>query len=516
MSRTSLDRGFGILYDRDGAIEVMCTLSPEFLRNPVPWSGLLAGVLLLGILPASGFALSMERIATLPGIANSPFPCGDANHNGFPECYGASYFGTGIGDDTLVIFEYEGNNSFARYTYPHFSTVLCFGYSDGESLGEIATENGSYEIRICRSLTRDSFPTNTIWHDSINEGNASYAWFTDLDRDGHQELAWNKWCRGIWLFENVYGNVFETAAVLANNPPYGDYIHFDVGEFDNDRMMELVCGRRDSRDSGVVFVFEALGPDNQYVLSAVCSTASFCNPGIATAHDMDLNGRSEILVFGQCFNHNNDSTGRLAIYEATSHAQYRTVWECRIRYGWFPNGYTIVVGDVDGDQVEEFAVTNGYEVRLFKCVGPADYEQVWLLPIPAVNIKLFDLNADGRCELIVDQGGIMSDTAFVYEDTTGLTQVSEARPTPRPLRLEVRPAIVKLGASARFSGLPESSELSLYSASGQLVRRQATGRSTALTWDLTDQQGRRVPAGTYFAVVRSGDQTARCKLCIVN
>jgi len=50
----------------------------------------------------------------------------------------------------------------------------------------------------------------------------------------------------------------------------------------------------------------------------------------------------------------------------------------------------------------------------------------WVINVPALNVKLFDVNGDGRAEVIMDEG-IFSDTALVFEDTDGLALDEFAR-----------------------------------------------------------------------------------------
>ena len=52
----------------------------------------------------------MVKIAQLPQQLGTNFPIGDANHNSRDEIYGTSALPT----DSLLIYEYEGNNQFQR------------------------------------------------------------------------------------------------------------------------------------------------------------------------------------------------------------------------------------------------------------------------------------------------------------------------------------------------------------------------------------------------------------------
>jgi len=67
-----------------------------------------------------------------------------------------------------------------------------------------------------------------------------------------------------------------------------------------------------------------------------------------------------------------------------------------------------------------------------------------------------------------------------------------------------------------FPGLAKGTELAIYDIRGRAVLNRTAAQAGDWRWDLTDQHGCGVPAGTYFAVIRFRDQTTRTKLCVVN
>ena len=185
---------------------------------------------------------------------------------------------------------------------------------------------------------------------------------------------------------------------------------------------------------------------------------------------------------------------------------------CSLSYAYNPFvGGSVAAGDVDGDGVDEFAASAGLDVRLFKSVGQAQYAQTWQVDWRAVGwMRFFDINRDSREELIISCG----DSTYIYEDTLGLG-VAEFAKTPAPRTVAIRPTITRVGAPVLFSGIPLGAAVEIHGIDGRLVRRQFQVRQSSWTWDLRDQSGNFVPAGTYFAVVRSKDRSTSLKLCVV-
>jgi hypothetical protein len=168
------------------------------------------------------------------------------------------------------------------------------------------------------------------------------------------------------------------------------------------------------------------------------------------------------------------------------------------------------VGDVDGDKVPEFAVGKGGGVLLFKCTGPDRYEQVWSFDSARGYVRLFDINSDTRAELIFDVGIY----CYIYEDTAGLG-MAEFERLPKPSQVRAQPFLARVGQSVRLSGLSTGSLVQIHDPCGRLVRETAIPRPEDWLWDLRDARGQPVPAGSYIAVIRSPQQSASLKLCVI-
>jgi hypothetical protein len=468
-------------------------------------SGLSVGIALIAVftcLPTCpGWSMDMQQIAVFPCNLTEFYPSGDANGNGKTEVYGTA---TGI-SETLVVFEHVVGDSWARIqTNTRVYGVWAFGDGDGDSLKELLGQNMNNTIVAWESPDLHSFPSESVWAVTVDNGRYGYPRFTDLDLDGRQEIAIRGSfpSSGIRLFENTANNRYESAAVLVN-PARNDCEQFDVGDFDRDGYPEVVSGS--STSEGLVNLNECTGRDNEYRLSATCSTGTFETYTVGAAHDMDGDSWPEFLTYGRT--DHSSFAAKIEVWEATGNDCYHKVWEYPVESGmWWKN---IATGDVDGDGRDEWALNTGNgPILLFDCVGPDSYQLAWTGTGSWSYVGLRDLNDDGKSELIYDTP---DNRCLIYEDMS--VGASDFRPR-QPVPAVRAPSIVH--GPFRFDGLTGSSEVELYSTNGRLVQSKAIRRQTSWTWDLTDRHGRRVPASTYFVLIRCQGQTASTKLCVVN
>lgn len=464
-------------------------------------------------LAASAQAVQIARIARLEQLYDN-FPCGDANHNSLPEIYGNSST-----SDSVVAYEWQRGDSFRRTSLKLVpGGVWDFGDGDGDGLMEVIGQLWGGTAAIWESPAPDSLPTDSVFAVRPVQGGSGYLYprFIDLDQDGLQELAMVAENHGIWLYENTGNNAYALAAVLSDSPPehIGHYGIFDVGDLDGDSLMDLVTG--DGRNW--VTVFEATGNDNEYVMAARCTISTFVNYSVAVAHDMDGNGWPEFVLLGKDQpvedtsdqKHPSDVPGKVMVFEATGREKYEEVWEEPVEVAWMGCPY-ISAGDIDGDCVDEFAVGTGGSCLLYKCDGPGSYSQIWANHNCNAFVRLYDVNCDGRAEIIFDEG----DSCSVYEDTTGLVGIAEFTRSPLRPSVTIQSSIARLGAAALFSDIPPDAIVEIHGIDGRLVRRQPQVRQSNWTWDLRDHAGNLVPAGTYFGVIRSKGRSTSLKLCVV-
>jgi hypothetical protein len=444
----------------------------------------------------------MAQIAKFEHLGGN-YSCGDARHCGRYAVYGENFSGA---PDSVIGYECEYASVFRRIVTGGLTRegIWAFGDGDGDGLMELVGlgEQGA-SVAIYESRTDTSYPIDSVW--GAHELASNYPhpkYIGDFFGDGHQELALLAGGYGVCLFENTGDDQYSLVAVLADTAPYpypdGD---FDVGYLDRDSLMELVAGT----GHNCILVYKATGPNHQYVLAARCSTETYQTPNVAVAHDMDQNGLPEFIAIGP------DDGMDLMIYEAMTGGGYHQVWE-QTRPDWYQDwfGNPISVGDIDGDKTEEFAVQTGGGVALFKCTGPHDYTEVWSRESTGTYLRLFDINQDGRAEVLFDgpQG------TEIWEDTEGLG-VAEFSKFSLESPVKVWPSVARLGASLLFSGLPPDANVEVLSLDGRLVNRASGVRQSTWSWDLRNQSGNLVPAGTYFAVIRSKGKSTSLKLCLV-
>ncbi len=493
--------------ERDNSIEsAMIPSLTAFLERRSNVGLTLACILALSATPAN--AIKMAKIAQFSYDFgwHSNFPCGNVR-DGKCAIFGNSAYPT----DSMVAYEYEGDNQFQRVNTGVIPVWGPWAFGDGDNDGkmEVAAMGGGAmyaTVVIWEAQSQNSFPSESVWSACPRLGGGQYCYmkYVDFWRDGHQEVAVAAGDSGIKLYKNSGDNSYFQAAALTDTPPpwftVGD---FAVADLDRDSLMDLVTGNGSSSN---LRVFEAIGNDS-WTLAAICTTATDDNTDIASAHDMDLDGWPEFVVIGI----NGADAMVVSVCEATGRHHYRPVWQQACPdFNQGDYGNPISVADVDGDQVEEFGVSTGGGVALFKCSGPHEYSEVWHRESTGTYLRLFDINSDSRAEVIFDgpQG------TEIWEDTEGLG-VAEFSKLPQPRLVSVQPTVARLGVPVVFSGVPPGSDIEVLSLDGRLVSRTRGVRQLTWTWNLRNRSGNLVPAGTYFAVIRSKGKSTSLKLCLV-
>jgi hypothetical protein len=454
------------------------------------WMSVAAAVLLAVTVGIASANIAMSRVAAFWEEFAGTFPCGDANHNLLPEIYGTSDHN----HDSLVIYENQGGNSYREIkTGVRIRWVRDFGYGDGESLAELINA-----VTIYRALNPDTFPTESVYTFNPPCG-AIFTKFTDLDRDGRCEVAFgSNGVNGSGI--NLYENQGVDQWVHVPFPWSGAEGQFAFADFDQDGHTEIASGDAD----GDLYIFKCTG-DDQYV--RVCSTSlapdveSYC---CTAANDLEGDSVPRFIILslsegGWC---------NVRVYQTGPESLYQCIWSTQIQRG-DEDYWSISAGDVNGDSKDEFAITNGAEVLLFENTGKHQYQQVWQYSPGGAWAQLFDLNGDGRKELIISP-----DSTYIFEDTNGLG-VAEFTKLPQLHTVTVQPTIARLGAPVMFSGVPPGADIEVHSLDGRLVNRAQGVRQSTWTWDLRNQSGNLVPAGTYFAVIRSKGRSTSLKLCLV-
>ncbi|MBM3315694.1 hypothetical protein FJY71_07665 [candidate division WOR-3 bacterium] len=200
-------------------------------------------------------------------------------------------------------------------------------------------------------------------------------------------------------------------------------------------------------------------------------------------------------------------TCQLAVLESPANDSFCIAWTTLLDGAYF-HELDIAVGDVDGDSVPELAATDGWHVRIFRCTGNDQYEQVWQMDCYHDPVGLCDVNCDGHAELLIDGDACM----HVYKYVSGGGGAEQAR--RRLEQVAVEPAVVAGGKEVRVrmeEGGTGAAEVHVLDVAGRTVAVVPLGRTGCATW-----QTRGVAPGAYFVRVSSGSLSVTRKVLVVS
>jgi hypothetical protein len=473
----------------------------------VPLPAAILCLVLACVLPAPSFAqdhAELVKVATLPKYFAGYWPCFDGNHDGNYDVFGT--YGPQGAARMLVCEDTSGNSFRIDSTGLLTGWILDAGDGNGDSLCDVIGSPSESNFEVWEAVAPDSFPSQLVWDDTP-PCYVNYAQLCDVNRDGRKEIVvCGSSGVGICVYENQGGSHYVEVPFPRRTTRADISGTFAVGDFDLDGHTELAGGHA----YGELLLYECAG-NNQF--ARVCSLSYYPNEGEdywhAAANDMDGDGLPKLVSLFRRFDTQTDSCF-IRIFEEPVHNQLVCV--CSLTYAYDPfNAGCVAAGNVDGSGRDMFAVSTGLDVRLFKSTGLHQYAQTWQVDVPAVRwFRFFDINQDSRDELIISCG----DSTYIYEDTNGLG-VAEFTKLPQLHTVAVQPTIARLGAPVMFSGLPPDAAIEVHSLDGRLVSRASGVRQSTWSWNLRNQSGNLVPAGTYFAVIRSREKSTSLKLCVV-
>jgi hypothetical protein len=156
--------------------------------------------------------------------------------------------------------------------------------------------------------------------------------------------------------------------------------------------------------------------------------------------------------------------------------------------------------------VPEFALS-GDGLRLFRCVGPDLYEQFWAGPRCGPEIGMYDLNRDGKGELICRTQ--LSQTVIYEYFSLGLEELERRRLE----QMAVEPTVVARGRAVQVRVTSGEwrvvDEVEVLDVAGRRTATLAVGRTGCATW-----QTRGVAPGAYFVRVSSGSLSVARKVIV--
>ncbi|NPV13306.1 T9SS type A sorting domain-containing protein [candidate division WOR-3 bacterium] len=450
---------------------------------------------LLSLLATTPDSFEFREIARVRGFARDRYVCGDADHDGRQEIYMMLFK---EGEWTNYILEYTGGSQFDTFPLGYIqATVWDIGDADQDGKTDLLAETEISLFSVLESADSMSLPSVIVWRVSAGVG-PDPARITDLDVDGAREVTFyteSITTREIKVYEctgpDTYNLVCRKSHWLFKN-------FIQTPDLDRDGIPELLVA-----DGVSVYIYEAVADDSMVVkdsFSLPSRTYSF-HYAVGAAPDMDRDGKNEAIVFGIDW----DDNGILGVVESPCNDSFELVWVTSFYPAHPFYGNSIGVGDVDGDSIPEFAVTDGYGVRLFRCTDKDRYEQFWQTEGIGYRywgeMTLYDINTDGKAELI-----------YRHQDSTQWTiireyvslGVSERQPAELQ-RVSIYPLFVAKGAVVRLSGLPPGTKIVILDASGRVIASPEEN-----LWHTTT-----ATPGAYFVRIQLGNQSITHKVLVL-
>jgi len=358
---------------------------------------------------------------------------------------------------------------------------------------------GETTIESYESVDSFSLPLNQVWVETLRaQASPMNAIISDLDGDSVREITVDDDYRVcISVFENVANNEYALSTCLPSGPGVACGLAQTM-DMDRDGKPELAVGQ----DVGVVIFFEAVADDSlvRRAVRRLCPSPTHAALviGLAAAPDIDHDGRTELVAVCCAYQ---QSITTISVLESPTNDSFAVVWSVDVP----GNGLTwsAAVGDVDGDSVPEFVANDGRGVHLFRCTGNDQYEQFWTAYTGSGEATLYDVNADGKAELLYNSEG----QVIIRE---WLPVGVEERWSEKLRQMEILPSVVRSRAVVRVSGLPPSAEVEVVDATGRVVASGPSGASSFVLGTLD------LEAGAYFIRIRVGNQAIVRKVLVVD
>ncbi len=425
---------------------------------------------------------AMVAVADLPFALFSVVPCGDADHDGLRE------FCAFARDDSgwPHAVEYVDSGHFSSARIGRRLSIHTLGDLDRDGFGDVVASGDFAGFKVLESPDSFSVPTVPVWQTPDTIGCAYSFTTADIDVDSAREFLVDYASKHLVIYECVGNNRFERKQLIR---PGG--VPTQTPDMDRDGVPELVVGR----DGGCVAFYEAAGDDSVVFRDTVRISAAADHSyffAMTGARDMDRDGRHELIA--PCWDRDH-AVLRLAVLESPANDSFVVVWAEERPGGWL---CSVSSGDIDGDSTPEFMFASG-SIMLYRSIGDNQYACFWQTDSGSKNAALYDIDADGKDELIYDRPAWH--TIIRKWLPVGVEEWTKAALE----RLAVLPSVARRSEVVRVAGLPQSAQCDVVDASGRIVAALASG-----VWRPASST-----AGTYFLRIRLDNQAVVRKVLVV-
>ncbi len=317
---------------------------------------------------------------------------------------------------TFTANSFASKTDFGTGTYPKIMVVNDF---DGNGKPDLAVVNQvANSISVLRNISSDSIVLFSQKVD-YNSGNAPINIVaSDLDGDGRNDLAVTNFNSGgigeISIYKNTSsnGNIsFSPGITFATGE---GAIGIDVGDLNSDGRPDIVVT---TSNAGTYSIFKNISTAGNILLATRQDVLFYRGDEVAIS-DMDGDNKPD-LVF------TNSITSSIAVQRNTSTPEIIS-FEAGVSFGTGAYPTKIALGDFDGDNKKDIAVTNysGKSISILRntsTIGNLSFETAvnYSTVINPTDISTTDLDGDGKPDLITGNGNNGNVTVFKNNSSTG-------------------------------------------------------------------------------------------------
>ncbi len=453
-------------------------------------------------LPASAAAMpgpavgprtvALQVVGQLPPHLFQGMAFGDSDHDGLTEV--GMYINNG-GNFTHRLYESPAGHTWGQVAEGPALIPYGIGDADGDGLAETMGQ-WSFWLYVYEATSPNGHPNHLAWQSPAMTNVVGFATFGDVDADGRIEIlhTLNPFSGPSYLmiFENSGDDAFTLVhQAFLDDGNGGTKV---IEDFDGDGRREIAT----STLNGKILVFESTG-DDSYALTWVGNLGTYNAYACALGHDMDGNGKPELVVGGS-----SDQTGYVTtIYEATGDNSFAPVQTITIVNGYHGLPFN-ATGDLDGDGRDELAIETAFDLYVYEPDAIGHYVEIAHVPQP-VNIMNGLAIADADDDLLAEiywqtESALSGPPTLIYESSEP-AGLSDGAVPPADLTLAAAPN--PFVARTRVWG-GGAGEVRIHDLAGRLVTTLA---GPEFWWDGRNAAGRRVAPGLY--VLRASGGTAK-------